>query len=157
MDRWIEKHQRRLTFGQLLERGAECLAMFLFAFGTVVLTVKLLAPSAWPHVLWLAAGMLPLAGIAWWLVQRERFTRLESVAMLDRKLNAGGLLMTLSEAPDEVWAEQLPQLESIWRASLPRVRPVRFARYLSLPLLFAAGACFVPLREAKTRETLRPP
>jgi len=149
MDRWIDKHQRRLTIGQLLERGAECLAVFLFVFGSIVLAAKLLFPVAWPHVLWLALGAAPLAGLTWWLVGRERFTRPQSVALLDRKLNAGGLLMTLSEAPDEVWAEQLPQLENVWRDSLPRIRPVRFARYLSLPLLFAAGACFVPLREAK--------
>lgn len=149
MDRWIDKHQRRLTLGQLLERSAEYLALFLFVFGSAVLAVKLLFPSGWPHVLWLALGAVPVAGVAWWLVQRERFTRLEAVAMLDRKLNAGGLLMTLNESPDEVWAERLPHLESEWRDSLPRVRPVRFARYLSLPLLFAFAACFVPLREAQ--------
>ncbi len=150
MDRWIAIHQRRLTIGQLLEKAAEFLALFLFVFGSTVLAAKLLFPAIWPHVLWLALGAIPVAGAAGWLIQRERFTRLESVAMLDRKLNAGGLLMTLSEAPDDVWAQRLPQLESEWRDSLPRVRPVRFARYLSLPLLFAVGACFVPLREAKS-------
>ena len=30
----------------------------------------------------------------------------------------------------------MPQEEILWRESLPKVRPVRFARFLSLPLVF---------------------
>ena len=153
-DRWIERHLKRLAFGRFLERVADGLAAFLFVFGTAVLVVKLLLPAMWPHVLWLAAAAIPVGLTAWILSRRNRYTRTESVAMLDRRLRAGGLLMTLTETPDEQWAEQLPQVESVWQESIPRVRPVRFAKCVTLPLLFAAGACFVPLREARTEPIL---
>ncbi|MBX3439658.1 MAG: hypothetical protein KF861_19370, partial [Planctomycetaceae bacterium] len=39
--------------------------------------------------------------------------------------------------------------------SLPRVRPKRFAGALLLPLVFAVGACFVPLRELVADASLR--
>ena len=154
MDRWIERHLRRLAFGRFLERAADALAVFLFVFGTAVLVVKLLVPALWPHVLWLAAAVVPVGLAAWIVSRRNRYTRTNSVAMLDRRLEVGGLLMTLAETPDEQWAEQLPQAESIWQESIPKVRPVRFAKCLMLPLLFAVGACFVPLREAKAEPIL---
>lgn len=150
MEQWIERYRRRLAFGNWMHRLAEWLAAFLFVFGGAVLVVKLLWPALWPNVLWLGIGAIPASIGAWWLARREAFSKVESTAMLDRKLNAGGLLMTLSEAPDEVWRERLPQLDSIWRNSLPRFRPIRFARMLVLPLLFAVGACLAPLREART-------
>lgn len=68
--------------------------------------------------------------------------------------------MMLSELPDnelrnQEWGRALPQLELAWKSALPRIRPKRFAGYLALPLLFAVGACFVPLREASTAVALR--
>jgi hypothetical protein len=101
----------------------------------------------WPEVLRLGAGAVPATGVAWWLSRRGRFTRVESVALLDQSLEAGGLLMTLSEAPDADWELRLPQVERLWRASLPRIRPRRFSYYVGLPLLFAIVACFVPQRQ----------
>lgn len=67
--------------------------------------------------------------------------------MLDQKLAAGGLLMTLSELPGAAWKARLPQLESLWRRALPTLRPVRFARVLILPVTFAVATCLVPLRD----------
>ncbi len=154
-DRWIDRALRRLHFGQFLQRAVEWLAVYLFAFGAGVLVVKLLAPSLWPHVLWMAAGIVPAAIAAWWVSRTGRFTRTESVALLDRSLNAGGLLMTLTEAPDVEWETRLPQVERQWRDALPRIRPRRFASYLVPPLLFAIGACFVPLREGVATSVVR--
>jgi hypothetical protein len=54
--------------------------------------------------------------------------------------------MTLSEAPDAEWEQRLPQVEQLWRSSVPRIRPRRFSYYVGLPLLFAVAVCFVPLR-----------
>src|SRR5690606_17348178 len=48
-----------------------------------------------------------------------------------------------------------PQMELMWRQAVPKLRPKRFASYLTLPLVFAIGACFVPLREASTAPALR--
>ncbi|MGD9856102.1 MAG: hypothetical protein AB7U20_14250 [Planctomycetaceae bacterium] len=146
-DRWIHRHLRRLHFGQFLQRAAEWLAAYLVLFGTAVLTVKLLIPAFWPHVMWVAAGVIPVTALAWWWSRAGRFTRMESVALLDQSLGAGGLLMTLTEAPHTDWEARLPQVERVWRESLPRIRPRRFAGSLALPAGFAVAACFVPLRE----------
>jgi hypothetical protein len=146
-ERWIERHLRRLHWGQFLQRAVEWLAVFLFVFGTTVLIVKLMVPALWPHVLWLAAGAVPVAVAAWWTSRTGQFMRVESVALLDRSLGAGGLLMTLTEAPDAEWEARLPQVEHKWRASMPRLRARPLLSSLALPAVFAVGACFVPLRE----------
>lgn len=155
MNVWIDRYVRRVRFGEFLRRAAEAGAAYLLLFGGAVLLVKLAIPRAWPHILWLALGALPVAGLAYWLSHRRRMSRWESVARLDASLNTGGLLMTLSERPDEDWSERLPQFEQMWREALPRFRPKRFASYLAMPLIFAVGACFVPLRQASTATTLR--
>lgn len=154
-DRWIERHVARLRFGDFLHRAAETGAAFLFAFGAAVLIVKLLVPDAWPNILWGALGIVPAWAVAWRLARGKNRSRWESVARLDSSLESGGLLMMLSELPDEEWTRALPQFERDWRQALPRVRPRRFAAVLALPLVFALGACFVPLREAATATVLR--
>jgi hypothetical protein len=55
--------------------------------------------------------------------------------------------MTLSEAPDDDGETRLPQVERLWRSSLPRIRPRRLLYYVGLPLLFAVAVCFVPQRK----------
>src|SRR5262249_21359249 len=85
---------------------------------------------------------------AWKLARRVRQSRVESIAQLDKALDTGGLLMTLVERPDPAWAKMLPQAEIVWQESLPKLRPKRFASYLALPLVFAIGSAFVPLRAA---------
>ena len=154
IERWVDRYARRLWWGEYLRRAAEVGAAALFVFGGIVLFVKLLLPGAWPEVLWVAAGALPVAIVAGWLASRRPWTRVESTARLDAALNAGGLLMTLSELPNSDWQSRLPQLERQWRDALPRLRPRRFAGYLALPLLFAVGACFVPLRQANSQVVL---
>ncbi len=150
MNRWIEQFQRRVLLGEFLHRAADALAIFLFVFGTIVLAVRLAVPQLWPHVLWFAIGAIPVAAGAWWLARQRQQSRRETIAMLDQRLAAGGLLMTLAERPDEEWTSHLPKLQAMWRNALPRVFPKRFASYLTMPLLFAVAACFVPLREARS-------
>ncbi len=155
LDRWIERYMSRVRTGAFLQRAAEIGAAFLFAFGASVLVVKLLIPQAWPNILWVGLGLVPAWGFAWWLARRRPVPRWESVARLDSALGSGGLLMMLSELPDEEWSQALPQLELAWKQAIPRVRPRRFAGFLSLPLLFAVGACFVPLRVGTSALVLR--
>ncbi len=155
MHRWIARYSQRVHFGEFLRRAAEWLAGYLFVFGAAVLVVKLSMPRFWPNVLWLGLGSFVVLAVAWWLSRKSACSWHESVALLDRKLNAGGLLMTLTETTDEQWQQQLPQFESVWRDSLPKLRPTRFAKFMVLPLMFAVGACFVPLREANTAPILR--
>jgi hypothetical protein len=146
-DRWINKHLRRLHFGQFLQRAIEWLAIYLLILGVTVFLVRRMAPALWPHVLWLAAGVVPVTVLAWWVSRSGRFTRRESVALLDKSLGAGGLLMTLTEVPDAEWEARLPQVEQLWRRSMPRFRVERFANFVLPPLVFAIAVCFVPLKE----------
>ncbi len=158
-DPWIDRYKSRIYLGEFLKRAAEVGAAFLFSFGAIVLAVKLLIPQAWPNVLWSGLGLIPAWGVAWWIARRDYPSRRESVARLDSALGTGGLLMMLSELPEPTqraeWQSRLPQLELAWKEAIPRVRPRRFASYLALPLLFALGACFVPLREGTTGVALR--
>ncbi|MSR57698.1 MAG: hypothetical protein EXS05_08500 [Planctomycetaceae bacterium] len=154
IDRWINRYASRIRLGEFLKRGAEWGAAYLFAFGATVLVVKMLIPQAWPHVLWLGVGVVVALAAAWWLTRKPSQTRWQSVARLDAAINSGGLLMTLCERPADDWADRLPQIERLWHEAIPRVRPRRFAGYITLPLLFALGACFVPLRNASTAPTL---
>jgi hypothetical protein len=161
---WIERFHRRLTWGAFLRRAAEFLAAFLFVFGTAVLIVRLFVPELWPHVLWLGCGAVPATAAAWWLARRDFAERASSVAMLDEALHTGGLLMTLVEQPEPAWesadaaaawAGRLPQSEVAWQDALPRFRPTRFARLMGLPLLFAAAALIVPLRDVQATTDAR--
>jgi hypothetical protein len=152
---WIARQRRRLSLGVFLMAFADAMAVFLLVFGSSVLVVKLVRPGLWPGVLWLAALGVPLTFGAWWYSRRRGFSRRQAVALLDSKTGANGLLMTLSEtadfeAADNGWAERLATWNPNWRSALPRLRPVRLARRLWLPALFALGCCFVPLREART-------
>lgn len=156
MERWIQRYHRRLELGRFLGRATDWLAAFLLVFGAAVLLTKLWLADYWPSVLWLAAVAVPL-GLAAGILSRRRggYSRAESVALLDRKLETGGLLMTLAEHPDDHWSGRLPELETVWRESLPKVRPVRLIKVLALPALFAVGSCFVPLRQAQTEPVLQ--
>jgi len=146
-EQWIARCCFRLRLGQFLKTCADWLAVYLLCFGTAVLFVKLALPRFWPHVLWLAVGAIPVAILAWWVSRQGAFTKSESIAVLDSRLRAGGLLMTLSEAPDELWQERLPHLDSLWRASLPEFRPLRFVRQTVFPAAFLLAVCLLPERE----------
>jgi hypothetical protein len=157
---WITKQRRRLSFGVFLTAFADAMAVFLLAFGSSVLLVKLAQPGLWPSVLWLAALAVPLTAWAWWQSRRRDFSRSQAVALLDSQAGASGLLMTLCETAhggsasdgtgENGWAERLAAWNPNWRAGLPRLRPVRAARRLWLPALFVIGCCCVPARQART-------
>ncbi|MBB02188.1 MAG: hypothetical protein CMJ47_06050 [Planctomyces sp.] len=146
--RWIRRHWNRLQFGQFLGVCADYLAASLLTLGCIILLVKLFVPSAWPYALWLFALAATAPLFAWRKVQSKAYTQTEAAALLDGKLQAGGLLMTLSEAPDQDWQRHLPQIEDMWRNSLPRIRPKRFASLVTVPLAFAIATCFIPLRQS---------
>ena len=148
-DPWIREYLRRFHFAQWLQRATEWSAIYLFLLGGVILVVKLVGLSVWPSVLVLTAGLPVVWGLAWLTTKPEWITAGEAVAMLDRKLNAGGLLMAIQECPDTDWADRLPQEQQQWRSALPKLRPTRSGRMLFLPVVFLIATCFVPLREAR--------
>lgn len=144
--RYLTGLRRRLFVGEFLHLAAGWLAGFLVLMGVAVLSVKLFAPQLWPHVLWFSLLTVPLLGtLAWRAVRRMPADR-DVIALLDQRLGVGGLLMTLIERPDGSWQQRLPAAE-MWRSALPQVWPVRFAKGIALPALFAVGAGFVPVRD----------
>lgn len=145
-DSFVARLRRRLFVGEFLRGAAGWIAGFLVAFGTAVLAVKLFAPRYVPEVYWAGLVVLPVLGVVAWRASKRVPPDREAVALLDSRLEAGGLLMTLAERPDLRWRERLPAAEK-WTAALPKVRPVRFAKAVAVPALFAAGAGFVPVRE----------
>ncbi len=157
---WIHRHWRRLQWGQFLGICADRLAATFIGIGCAILLIKLFIPALWPYA---PALLLFLAAVpvwSWFSIQKRQFSHEEATALLDQKLSAGGLLMTLSEAPDEEWARRLPQVEELWRNSLPRIRPKRFVSMTAVPCIFALLTCLVPIREfsevmAKPREVSR--
>ncbi|MEX0703899.1 MAG: hypothetical protein WD069_17500 [Planctomycetales bacterium] len=154
-ERWVARQMRRLRLGAFLERAAEWLAAYFFVFGGIVLVAKLAAPALWPHVSWLGLLAIPVLVGAWRHSGRDLWTPAEAVALLDRRLELGGLLMTLSESPDPQWSRRLPEGEAVWREAIPRVRPLRFLRWIALPLLFAVASGFVPARVVETPSLIR--
>lgn len=154
-DRWIDRCRSRLRFGEFLRSAADWLAVYLFVFGAAILLIKLVVPEFWPRAIWLCIGSVPVALAAWSVSGRRQFGRRDSIALLDSRLEAGGLLMTLSEAPDSEWEHQLPHLEAKWTASLPGLRPVRFVRQISPAMVFVAIACLIPPREVEARAELQ--
>ena len=145
-DRWVQRYVRRIGVGEFLRDAGEWLAGFCFVFGSIVLLVKLRMPNLWPHVLWLIAVAVPITCFAWWISCRRRLSQRDAVAMLDQKLDAGGLLMSISETADADWTAKLPMMERLWQNAMPKLRPVRFTKLLIFPSVFAVAACLVPLR-----------
>jgi hypothetical protein len=150
LERWVARFRLRTQIGEFLRSAAEGMAIFLCVFGGLVLLVKLALPAFWPNVLWTLCTAVPLSAAIWWFAGSRGWSRRESIAELDRRIGAGGLLMTLLERPDEEWAGRLPQDPLVWSRAIPRVWPKRFAAVVAGPLLFAAAACFVPLRQANS-------
>lgn len=148
---WIDRCCRRLNRGVVLRTAADWLAVWLCAFGTSLLVVKYAWPGWWPHVLWGAATLVPVLVLAGRRALRQRFLASDGAALLDRRLGTDGLLMTVSERGDARWGQTLPGDEQAWLAALPRLRPVRFARIVALPLAFAATALLIPARAERQK------
>lgn len=146
LELWIRRHHRRLALGLFLQRAGEWLAVWLFLFGAAVLTAKLFLPEFWPDVLWLTLLAVPILVLAAFSASQTPFSRTESVALLDRQLKGGGLIMTLAEADDPAWHNRLPQTPQLWKRKLPKLRPVRFFRRTGWPLAFVLGALLIPTR-----------
>lgn len=150
LELWIKRHHRRLAFGLFLERAGEWLAGFLFLFGAAVLTAKLFLPEFWPGVLWVSLLVVPIVLLATRFASQASFSRTESVALLDRQLKAGGLVMALAESDDPAWHGKLPKTPELWRRKLPKVWPARFFRLVGWPSVFVLGALLIPSRNAQS-------
>jgi|GEM_PF-1035897 len=150
LQHWIDRCRRRLNRGLVLKLTAEWLAVWLCAFGTLLLVTKVAWPALWPNVLWLGLTVVPVVGLSVRRALRDGFTATDGAALLDRRLKANGLLMSVAEKPNGHWRDRLPREPEVWTAALPKVRPVRFARVMALPLAFAVVALLLPARPMPT-------
>lgn len=156
LELWINRHNRRLMIGLFLKRAGEWLAAWLYLFGACVLTVKLFLPDFWPEVLWLGLLVIPILGLAARYAIRSPFSRTEAVALLDRQLKGGGLIMSLAEDDDPAWHDKLPQTPDLWKRKLPKIRPVRFFRLIGWPMAFALGALLIPTNNPHPKSGFSP-
>lgn len=164
---WINRCCRRLNVGLFLQIAAEWLAISFCLLGTFLLIVKRFQPVWWPYSLWVGIAIFPVLFFAWRRSQRQPHTTSDAAALLDRQLQTGGLLLALvdssvNHSPTTTsaanqqrinWENELPFQRADWKNALPRIRPVRFARLILLPLLFLLGVCLIPLHRAETNHT----
>src|SRR5262245_56522120 len=146
---WLRRLANRLQLGVFLKTFVDAAVIYCLSVGALFLFVKLLAPSLWPEALYLLVVAIPLAIGAYWLSRRSLYSQCQTVAMLDRRIGAGGLLMTLMERPHDEWEEHLPEAQQVWQQGLPPIRPVRLLKHLAIPLLFLVAAIILPPRAAQ--------
>ncbi len=147
---WLRRLVRRLQFGVFLKSFVDAAVVFCLSVGVVFLAVKLLWPAWWPATLYLLLLTIPLTLAAYWLSRRAMYSQSQTVAMLDRRIGAGGLLMTLMEQPHDQWESRLPEARQDWLRGLPPIRPVRLLKHLVVPLLFLVAAIALPPRIAQS-------
>lgn len=151
IEHWIDRCCRQLNRGAVLKVVAEWMAVWFCGFGTLLLAAKFGWPIFWPHAAWLGLTAIPVLFLAIRRGMRNRYSRVEGAALLDGTLHAGGLLMAVSERQDGEWRRWLPADEVVWNEALPKLRPVRFARLLALPVAFALVALLLPPRPTPTK------
>ena len=139
---------RRLNRGVVLKVAAEWLAVWLCVFGTVVIVAKRAWPGLWPGILWAAISVIPVLVLSRRRALERRFLAGDGAALLDDRLGAHGLLMTVAERPDSSWRQHLPADEMSWAQAMPRLRPIRFAKVVWLPAIFLGIALTLPAKEA---------
>ncbi len=144
--RWLQRIRRRLQLGLFLKSFVDWVVVFCLLAGCLLLATKLFWPDLWPFMLWSLLAVIPVIGGAWLVSRRNPWHDDQSVAMLDRRIGAGGLLMTLVETPDDQWEDHLPAAEQVWRKALPTLRPVRAIKHLIVPVAFLLVTCLIPPR-----------
>jgi len=155
-DQWLRRLQRRLQLGLFTKWLVRYLAISLFIAGILILSLKLLVPEIWPHNLWAFLLVIPAIGLGWIRSVRETYSQQDSVAFLDSQIGAGGLLMSIDESPDSFWESRLPELDKIWKNSLPRWKFSRVLRAEAAPVAFVLAACLIPDRILEPMRLERP-
>ncbi len=151
--RWLNYIQSRLQLGLFLKSLTDWCVVFCLFVGCIFLLTKIFWVTFWPHALWLLLFAIPVVIGAWRFSRQWRYRDQQSVALLDQQLNAGGLLMTVVETPDDQWEQHLPQAEKIWRKAMPVWRPLRALKMVCLPILFLVVTCLIPPRTLQSLAT----
>lgn len=145
-EKWLSRLEQRLRTGFFVRRATEWVAGFCMVAGVAFLAIKLYAPQLWPVAIWALLLVIPVLVNAWWRSHADRFTGPQSVALLDKRIDAGGLLMAVAESPDSRWEPHLPAAKELWDKALPAWRPWRMARVSAGPVLFLLLTCWIAPR-----------
>lgn len=136
---------RRVAVGALLQGAGQA----AFAVGSL-LCVGIVAARLLGHVVvptpWWALLSLPVAGGAWWRWRRDRLPLPLAAQHLDRRLQAGGLLVAHQEgAPlDAGWLAALAQQLERLPVALPHLRAGELLWRPTIALATAASLAFWP-------------
>ena len=149
MNKQIEKLESSLRSS--LNRGilvgvfVSYFQVFAFGFGSLVIILQLTYPIENLPMLG-TGGMLITFLLSFFVGRRLFFSAEDSLALLDKRANAGGLFLALNEYAQEGWTgseskflEKIPSNPSL---DFKRI----FPRFL-IPLLFLVGVFFIPPRE----------
>ena len=144
--------ERRLRWLLAVRAAVWMMTLWLFAWGVIVLAVRIAGPH---HATWLAwglAGLVPVALFAGWYSRRQvpAFTKLR--ARYDLFNACGGMVMSGETADVSAWENQLPsgRVPNLrWNSGRPML-------LFSVSALFAATGLMLPdrLTNLSTRHAL---
>jgi len=130
---------RRIFMAQVLHRFLWNAAIFLFAWGLVVLVLRFTTELPRIHLLWGALGLLPIFALSVWWERRNRPTTQQAIAFIDSEHNCGGVLMSEGVAGADAWQKRLPPLSVPtlrWNPRTPMLALLVGAAFLSAGFLF---------------------
>lgn len=119
----IAAFARRVAGAAVLQGAGQAVLAVAVLASVGIVGARLLGHAVSPEPWW-AVAVLPVAAAAWWRWRRDRLPLPLAAQHLDRRLQAGGLLVAQQEgAPlDAGWQEVLAQQLERTRDALPRLR-----------------------------------
>jgi hypothetical protein len=141
----LRRLARRLAVGLFLDMWPLWAVASLLLAGLVALACRMFFPGAASGLYWLWTAPL-LTAIPVLIVCFLRPYRPDEVVALADWLSGGqGMLLTLLEQDDAMWAES-NRFDAMTRFALPRVRPWRQLAMLPVAAAFLAAALWLPQR-----------
>src|SRR5438067_4978298 len=118
-ERIVGRFYRRLAGWCVLRRAVAAVTVFAFVWGTAVLVLRATEGPPTQPLLWAAAGIPVVVGLAAWAALRRLPDQAAVRALLDREAGCGGLLMAGAERDLGRWAGTvsvggLPRLRWKW-------------------------------------------
>lgn len=139
----IAAFARRVAGAAVLQGAGQAVLAVSVLASVGIVGARLLGHAVAPAPWW-AVAALPVAAVAWWRWRRDRLPLPLAAQHLDRRLQAGGLLVAQQEgAPlDAGWQAVLAEQLERTREVLPRVR---FGDLLLRPALALATAALLAI------------
>jgi hypothetical protein len=141
----LRRLARRLAIGLFLDVWPAWAVGSLLVAGLAALICRLFVPDAAPHLRWLWLAPLLMVVPALIVCFRGAYRPEEVVVLADSLAGGQGLLLTLAECDDPVWAGS-PMVEDASSVALPRLRPWRSLALVPPAAAFLAAVLWLPQR-----------